>query len=398
MTIKARYRIALISTPFLRTPPETYGGAERVVADLGSTLAKLGHDVTIFAADGSNVQGCHIVKFGPPALETGIPINFFETERRAYHVYKDMLQDFDIIHGHNWYGFHYLAKINNRKLKICQTLHVEIRFKHLGDDLRSFYRYGDYKPFLNDLLMRGLHARSNLNVIAISKFMTRVDKAIGYNSKWVHNGVDLDIYKYKQKKGDRLLFVGNIVPEKKSHLCIQVAKRLNMGLDIVGVIGKSIATNHSYVDKIKKMCDGKQIRLYDEESQKLNPKLKIELMQNAKCLIFPSMYGEPFGLVPLEAMACGTPAVVFNDGALEEFVHEGGIVCDVLKEEITPKIYHCCKVTVKSDLLNALTSAVKRVDSIPPIRCLENARRFSKERMAEHYIEMYDRILAGEKW
>ena len=154
MKIKAKFRIALISTPLLRTPPVTYGGLEGIVADLASELAKLGHDVTVFAADGSRVQGCRLVKLGSPAMEIGVPVNVFEEERRAYHVYKDMLHDFDLVHGHNWYGFEYLAKINNRKLKVCHTQHGSlsfgIGFEQFKNDLPALLRSGDYKPFLKE--------------------------------------------------------------------------------------------------------------------------------------------------------------------------------------------------------------------------------------------------------
>jgi glycosyltransferase involved in cell wall biosynthesis len=396
---KARFRIALISTPYLKTPPKTYGGLEQVVADLASVLVRLGHDVTLFAADGSRVQGCHLVELGPPALETGIHVDQFEEERRAYHVYKDMLHDFDLIHGHNWFGFEYLARINNRKLKVCHTQHGGLSFgkaRTLAHDLNAFLRSGDYKPFLKDNLIKNLRAHSNLDLITVSKWMTRVHETEGYKSRWVNNGVDLDRYEFKEKKNDRLLFVGGIHPGKQPHLAIQVAKRLNMNLDIVGATGKSIVSNQSYVNEIKKMCDGKQIRLYPDAPQES----KIELMQNAKCLLFTSAWGDPCPLVPLEAMACGTPVVALNDGGVEEFVQGGGIVCDALKKEITPRAFRNALITItaKCDLIDVLASAVKRVDSILPTRCLENAKNFSKDRMAERYNELYNEILAGENW
>jgi glycosyltransferase involved in cell wall biosynthesis len=399
LKIKARFRIALISTPYLKTPPETYGGLEQIVADLASVLTKLGHDVTVFAANGSRVPGCHLVELGPPALETGIHGNLFEEERRAYHVYKDMLHDFDLVHGHNWFGFEYLAKINDRKLKVCHTQHGGLTFgkaRTLTTDLKAFFRSGDYKPFLKENLIRDLRVHSNLDLITVSEWMARVHETEGYKSRWVNNGVSLDRYEFKEKKNDRLLFVGGIHPGKQPHLAIQVAKRLNMNLDIVGATGKSIVSNQSYVDGIKKMCDGKQIRFYPDAPQES----KIELMQNAKCLLLTSAWGDPCPLVPLEAMACGTPVVALNDGGVAEYVQEGGIVCDTLKKEITPRAFRNALITItaKCDLIDALASAVKRVDSISPTSCLENAKNFSKDRMAERYTELYREILAGKNW
>jgi glycosyltransferase involved in cell wall biosynthesis len=390
LKLSRRHRIALISTPFLKTPPDFYGGLELVVADLASALARLGNDVTVFAADGSKVQDCRVVEFGPPAWETSVPTNGFsgfEEERRAYHVYKNMLEEFDLVHGHTWYGFEYITKIKSRKLKVCHTHHSNIFFKQFGWDLRAFLRSGDYGPFLKDFFVT---ARVfDLNLIAISKWMAQVYEAQGFRSRWVHNGINLERYRFQEKKGDRLLFVGRIERKKQPHLSIQVAKRLNMGLDVVG--STIDADQPLYVEAIRKMCDGKQIRFYPDATQEL----KIRLMQNAKCLLFTSAWGEPFGLVPLEVMACGTPVVALNDGAIDEFVQEGGIICDVLKKKITSKDRI---ITIKHDPIDALAFAVKQIDPITPQYCLANAEKFSKEHMAECYLRLYNEILAGDKW
>ncbi len=395
MEPRERIKIALISTPLLTTPPEFYGGLESVVADLGEALARMGSDVTVFAADGSRVEGCRVVELGPPELNVHAHVNWFEAERRAYLVYQQALDDFDIVNGHNWYGFEYVAKAKNKRLKICHTHHgYGIQFTArplttLGIDSRAFLKTGDLGLILKDLrLLTGMY---RLNLIAISKWMTQVYKSQGFESKYVYNGISLERYAFQKKKGDRLLFVGRIDPEKQPHVSIQVAKRLNTGLDIVGGTAVRAREDIAYLEKIQKMCDGKQIKFYPDASHEL----KTRLMQNAKCVLFTSAWGEPFGLVPIEAMACGTPVVALNDGAVEEVVQEGGIVCNILQQVI---LSGGRVLTPKYDAIDALAQAVKKIDSIDPQSCRKNAEKFSSDRMAQCYQRLYTEILAGEEW
>ncbi|MCL6579198.1 MAG: glycosyltransferase [Candidatus Bathyarchaeota archaeon] len=362
-TKKKRLKIALVSTPFLTTPPRTYGGLEQIVADLGECLAQK-HDVTIFAADGSKVKGCEVIPCGK-ATET-TQVNWLQAEKAMYEVYKDQLKDFDIVHGHNWFGFEYAVKAKNPHLKVCHTHHGRIALEWWSRSPPPF----------------------KLNLIAISKWMQNVYKAQGFNCQYVYNGINLSKFPLKRNKSNYLLFVGRIDKFKQPHLAIDVANVLNIDLCI---IGGTFVQDAQYLEQIRSMCDGVRIKFYPDAPHKV----KVKLMQNAKCLLFPSAMGEPFGLVACESMATGTPVVALNDGAIEEIVQEGGIICDVFDKQITPKgaVYN-----IKSNPLEALVEAVGKVDSIKPEDCRRNAERFSREAMASSYEKLYRQILDENEW
>lgn len=345
-------KIAMISSPFIECPPKTYGGLERVVYDLTCSLTELGQKVVLFAPKGSQVppKG-FLVETNEPVLKYGTDwrkVDWYEMEKHAYEVYKDKLEDFDIIHSHNWYHFPYMAKRENPHLKVCATHHGGLGFK--------------MKPC------------EKMNLIAISRFMAEIyAKQLNTHVVWVYNGIDLDAYPYKAVKGDRLIFVGRFVSFKQPHIAIEVAKKLGLGLDLVG----GAYEEPYFSQQIKPQCDGKQIVLHQEASHKL----KVKLLQNAKALLFPSKMGEPFGLVAIEANSCGTPVVALRDGAIPEVVQEEitGYVCNSMEE---------------------MAAMVQQVDKIKPENCrviVEN--NFSRKIMAERYLKLYRKIVENnEEW
>jgi glycosyltransferase involved in cell wall biosynthesis/predicted SAM-dependent methyltransferase len=362
---KDKLNIALISTPFLRTPPDVYGGLELIVAHLGEELAKLGHNVTVFAAKGSKVSGCRVIEFGEP-LNT-VQVDWLKAEQNAYNIYGEMLKEYDIVHGHNWFGLEYAAKAKYPQLKVIHTHHGGLMLDWWGRSKPPF----------------------KLNFVAISQWMKRVYEAQGFSSKFVYNGIDMSKYPFQENKGDRILFVGRIDKFKQPHVAIELAKKLNVGLDIVG--GTQFVIDRSYVDMIRSQCDGEKIRFHPDVPHEK----KVELMQNARALIFPSAMGEPFGLVAVEAMACGTPVLAVNDGAIDEIVKTGGIVCNVYQKTLTPKgpVYETIKNPVES-----LASAYKLIQHISPRDCRINAEEFSRENMAQGYLKLYNEVLQGNEW
>lgn len=341
----SKLKIGLISAPFLKVPPDAYGGAEMIIADLAEILAKK-HEVTIFAPDGSKVEGCEIVGFGPAIKE--VHVDWLGAERQAYEKIQDKLEGFDVIHDHTWFGWAYKAKTLSPNLKICHTHHGGLTMQWWGRSKPPF----------------------KLNMIAISQWMKNVYERQGFTAKYVYNGVNMKKYPFKAKKGKRLLYVGRFSTFKQPHIAIEIAKTLNMPIDLVG---GSFVDDPAYLNRIKGMCNGDDVKMYLDASHET----KIKLLENAKCLLFPSRMGEPFGLVAVEAMACGTPVVALNDGAISEIVKEGGIVCQDA---------------------DAMVDALKQIDGIHPKDCRKNAMRFSREIMAKNYLKCYMDILSGAEW
>jgi len=348
---KKKLKIAVLSTPFLTSPPVHYGGLERVCADLCAGLAELGQDVTLFAAKGSKPIGRYeVFETVDPVFDYGTDwskINWYEKEKEHYETFKDRLKEFDLVHGHGWFGFEYLAKRENPSLKVTHTHHGGLNWKT--------------KPC------------EKMNLIAISKFMAETyARQLNTHVVWVYNGINLDVYPYKAKKGERLIYVGRFVSFKQPHIAIEVAKKLGMGLDLVGG-----AYEEPYFSQlIKSQCDGKQIVLHQEASHEL----KVRLLQNAKALLFPSKMGEPFGLCAVEANCCGTPVIALRDGAIPEVVLDAinGYVCNTPSE---------------------MAAMVRQVDKIKPENCRAIVEQnFSRRIMAERYLKLYMNIVEDNEW
>jgi len=344
-------KIAITSTPFFGCPPPKYGGLELVCYDLACGLAELGHKVVLFAPNGSQIPpNGFLYETGEPL--TTVNVDWLAAEEKMWNVYKDTLTDFEIVQSHDWFGFAYASKLANPKLKVCHTHH---------GGLNAEYWLKSKPPF-------------KLNFIGVSNWMTRVYASQGMPSKFVYNGVDLDKYPYQEKKSDRLLFVGRLDSFKRPHIAIEVAKKMNLGLDIVG---GSFVADVPYMNSIKQQCDGSQITLHLDATQEE----KTKLYQNAKAVIFPSKMGEPFGLIVPEAGACGTAVIGSKDGAIPETIKEGvtGFVCDTVDEMI---------------------EAVKKVGSISPEACRKRTEEnFSRQVMAKGYERLYKTIVFhGEEW
>lgn len=215
----------------------------------------------------------------------------------------------------------------------------------------------------------------HLNLVAISKFMQNEYRKKGFNSRCVYNGIAIEHYPYGPVRGPRLLYLGRIAKFKQPHVAIEVAKQSKVPIDIVG--GDRFIDDVGYVNQLRQYCDGRDARYIGE----IPHDLKVKYLLQCRALVLPSAFGEPFGLVAVEAMAAGRPVICLDDGALSELVVNGvtGFVC-------------------KSPEAMATVIREKKDLQIRAEACRLRAVEFSRENMAEAYLHLYNDVLHGMEW
>ncbi len=343
-------RIAQISPLRVAVPPRDYGGTERCIANLTESLVQLGHDVTLFASGDSQTRA-RLVPMVPEALSFAP-----STDAIAYHyaalakVYKQADQ-FDIIHSHMDYLTLHFAAISDTPTVI--TLHGRLDKPEFGCVLRQFH-----------------HA----NYVAISKSQQSTLPDLNWVGV-VHHGIDVDAFKFYPETGrsgageDYLIFVGRIAPEKGPDRAIEVAKRAGIPLKIAAKVDPA---DQAYFESVvKPLLDHPLIEFLgpvDEMSKR-------ELMGNALALIVPIQWPEPFGIVFIEALACGTPVLTCPYGSAPELLEDG----------VTGYMRHS---------LDELAEAALRVrHDISRTQCRAYAkRRFDAERMGRSYAAVYEKV------
>lgn len=335
-------RIAQIAPLYESVPPLCYGGTERVVHTLTEQLVKMGHDVTLFATADSRTSA-RLISICPRAIRIDPEVR----DSTAWHVYElaaayDMAAEFDIIHSHVDYLTLPFARPAPRPTVL--TLHGRLDLPELKPVYRRFY--------------------DAAHLISISLSQKRYLS----DANWlgtVYHGLDLEKFAFSETGGDYLLFLGRISPEKRPDLAIETAKRAGLSLKIAAKVDK--VDRDYFKTHIEPMLDHPLIEFLGEVKEEE----KRELLCGALALIFPIDWPEPFGLVLIESLACGTPVVARPCGSVPEIIEEG--VNGLLAWE-----------------LDGLVEAVKRVERIDRRACRRTAeQRFSAERMASQYLELY---------
>lgn len=359
-------KIALLSTPFFGVGNrDSYGGLEIVVYDLWCGLLERGHKVVCYAPSPTDTPKGGFHHSTGQAVTTLERVDWRELERAMWQKVDPFFDDFDVVHGSNWFGFEYASKARNLALKVCHTHHGHVAY--WLDAQRQHPWWQRIAPF-------------KLNFIAISKYMQK-NYNTGYDgqarvitSEYAYNPVSLEDYPYQKDKGDRLMFLGRIDNIKNPMNAITVAVEAGVPIDIVG--GTSFVGDMQYVEAVKTRCVNEPLATFIGE---VDHNTKLKYLQNAKALLIPSNFGEPFGLIAIEAMSCGTVPIALNDGALSEIIqHEkNGFICNSREE---------------------MVDAVSKVETINPEDCRVRAEQFSVARCAERYESIYKRILDGEEW
>jgi glycosyltransferase involved in cell wall biosynthesis len=290
-------RIAMLAPPWISVPAPGYGGVESVVSTLTETLVRRGHDITLFCAPGS-VSAARVVTL----LERSHPD---EIERSLYEVDHvgqafDRIDAaasgdrFDVVHDHC--GFAGMAMANRLETPLVHTLHGPFTA-----DTAAFYAGHGHKARLVGI--------SRAQLASAPAGLGRIDS--------IPNPIDLRAWPLQERKGDYLLWIGRMTPEKGPHRAIAAARAAGVPLILAGVIQPG--QQAFFDEQVAPFLDGTAVSFVGEVAGAT----KRSLFARARGLLMPIRWNEPFGMVMVEALACGTPVIAFSEGAASELVVDG---------------------------------------------------------------------------
>jgi glycosyltransferase involved in cell wall biosynthesis len=335
-------RIALIAPPFIAVPPADYGGTELFVAHLAEGLQKIGADVVVYSNGEStvNVERRWIYERAQWPIKVSEPTWLKHLNHEAWAI-QDADKECDIIHVQSAQGIAFSRSMSH---PMVLTLH------------------GPHEPKLSEYYAH----YPDVYYVSISDAQKKTERMARIRT--IHHGIDLRLYRLVEQKQRYLSFIGRIAPLKGTHLAIDVAKRTGIPLKIAGDIQP---THREYFEKkIKPQIDGQLIEyigLADLEA-------KNELLGNSMAMLFPIQWNEPFGLVMVEAMACGTPVLAMPGGSVPEVVCNGvsGYICRTVRD---------------------MAKRVGNLDIEPAKVRRYVEENFSVDHMVRSYVSLYEEIL-----
>jgi glycosyltransferase involved in cell wall biosynthesis len=339
-------RIAQVAPLTESVPPRLYGGTERVVAFLTDELVRLGHDVTLFASGDSRTDA-RLVPTWPEALRLGGACH----DMLAPHLLlleevASRVREFDIIHFHIS-QFHFPLA---RRLPVphLTTLHGRLDIPELPPLYREF---------------------QDVPVVSISDAQRKPLAEAGWIAT-VHHGLPLELLRFRPGPGSYLAFVGRISPEKRLDRAIAIATACGQPLRIAAKV--DCADREYFEREIRSLLDNPLVEFVGE----INEAQKQEFIGGATALLFPIDWPEPFGLVMIEALACGVPVVAFRGGSVPEVIDDGvtGFIVNSLEDAI---------------------AATRNIDRLSRPRCRAVfEQRFNVTRMASEYLRLYEELAA----
>ena len=341
-------RIAQVSPLYESVPPRLYGGTERVVSWLSEELLRQGHEVTLFAS-GDSLTNARLVPVCPQALR----LDPHSVDPLAHHIHliEQVLQhkdDFDIIHFHIDYLHFPISR--SEGLPQLTTLHGRL---DLPDLVPLYYEF------------------SEMPVVSISYAQRAPLPWINWQGT-VHHGMPEECFVPYTGAGQYLAFLGRISPEKGIDRAIEIALAAGMPLKIAAKVDR--ADKDYFESQIKPMLNHELIEFVGE----ISDLEKNEFLGNAAALLFPINWSEPFGIVLIEAMACGLPIIAHPLGSVPEIIEHG--VSGFLVQNIEQAI-----------------DAIKNLGAIDRQKCRKAFEcRFTDRRMAHDYLTIYERIVKRE--
>ncbi|MGS1005554.1 glycosyltransferase family 4 protein [Burkholderia glumae] len=343
-------RIAQIAPLYEAVPPKLYGGTERVVSYLTEALVELGHDVTLFAS-GDSVTSAKLEASWPRALRLDPSIrDSMAPHMRLLEQVARVAHEFDILHLHlDYLPFPLLSRLD---VPYVTTLHGRLDLPEL-------------QPVFN--------AFPNAPVVSISNSQRIPLPQAGWAGTVYHGLPDTLLTPQPDRKPEYLAFLGRICPEKRVDTAIRIAAKSGLPLKIAAKVDKVDA--EYFKTEIEPLLATANVEFIGE----INEAQKPAFLSGAKALLFPIDWPEPFGLVMIEAMACGTPVVAFNRGSVPEVI-EDGLTGFIVEDE------------------HSAIGALQQIDTLSREAIRQRFEtRFSAKTMAHHYVEIYETLGAHLK-
>jgi len=338
-------RIAMLSPVWFPVPPEGYGGIESVVSLLTEGLVARGADVTLFAS-GDSITSAPLVHVFDRAPSERIGETFWELNHAL--ACLTQLDDFDLVHDHT--GLLGLTLFGLADTPVVHTVH------------------GPLEKVPAEMYLAACSVTQDVGLVSLTHAQRRPLPGLPWIAN-IENAIDTARYPFEPDPGDGLLFLGRMSPEKGAHRAIEVARRTSRPLRIAAKCREP--GELAYFDAEIRPHLGADIEYVGE----VGHDEKCRLLAEAHALVVPIDWEEPFGLVMIEAMACGTPVVALRRGSVPEVIDHGrtGLVVDDLA---------------------GMATAVEEVGHLDPLELRREVEsRFSAERMVDDHLEAYERFL-----
>lgn len=339
-------RIGIIAPPWAPVPPDLYGGIEQAVDCESRGLAAAGHDVLLFTTGDSR---CPVPKQWVLEHSEGSRIGFSVPELRHVLAAYEAVAGCDVIHDHTMIGPVYASALTD--VPVVTTIHGPLNLELI--DL--YRRIADRVP-----------------LIAISHAQLRADPGLPVAGV-IHHGVDVQDFPLGRGDGDYCMYLGRMVAEKGAHRAILAAKEAGIPILLAGKMREPWETAY-FETEIEPLLSDRAQYLGEVPYEE-----KIRLLSGAKATLFPIRWNEPFGLVMLESLACGTPVLAFAEGAAPEVVADGrtGYLC-----------------ADEADM----GARLRTIADIDRAECRADVEvRFSTERMAREHAELFEKVITRRR-
>jgi glycosyltransferase involved in cell wall biosynthesis len=345
-------QVAVVAPPYFDVPPAAYGGVESVVADLADALVSRGHRVTVIGAGRAGTTARFL-----SVWERTIPERLGEPYPEVMHALATRqavlelagTEGLDVVHEHTLAGPLNAHAYASAGLPTVLTVHGPV-----DEDMRRFYR----------------KLGTDATLVAISDRQRQLAPELNWAGT-VHNAIDVSTWPYREEKGDYALFLGRFHPHKAPHLALDAAHTAGLPLVLAGKCAEPLEKQYFAREVEPRLAPGDTVFGVADATDKR------QLLAGARCLLFPVQWEEPFGMVMIEAMACGTPVVALRAGAVPEVVVDGvtGILCDRPDQ---------------------LADAVRYADAISPTACRAHvAHRFNPASLAAGYERAYRHAMSS---